>query len=85
MEISRHGISIGIERVNDEFFLNVKITGKLKHDDYDVMVPMIDSALESVNKPHIKAYIDCTELDGWELRAMWDDFKFGVNHKNDFS
>ncbi|MGH1486131.1 MAG: STAS/SEC14 domain-containing protein [Cellvibrionaceae bacterium] len=85
MALSKHGISIGIERVNKEFFLSLKVVGTLQHDDYEVMVPMIESALEGVANPKIKAYVDCTELDGWELRALWDDFKLGVNHKHDFS
>jgi len=28
--------------------------------------------------------IDGTELDGWELRAAWDDFKLGLKHGNEF-
>jgi hypothetical protein len=26
--------------------------------------------------------IDGTELEGWELRAAWDDFKIGLKHNN---
>ncbi|RUM42218.1 MAG: hypothetical protein DSY80_07560 [Desulfocapsa sp.] len=28
---------------------------------------------------------DGTELDGWELRAAWDDFKIGLKHGNEFA
>lgn len=84
MKIQRHGISIGIERVNNEFYLTLKATGKLTHNDYETINPMIDSALDGVNQPKIKALIDITELEGWELRAAWDDFKLGLKHGNQF-
>ena len=48
MDIIRHGLSIGIERVNNEFFLSLKATGKLTHEDYEKINPMIDSTLEGV-------------------------------------
>lgn len=85
MNITRHGLSIGIERVGNEFFLSLKATGKLTHEDYQKINPMIDSALEGVRDPEIKAFIDGSELQGWELRAAWDDFKLGLKHGNEFS
>lgn len=85
MSITRHGLSIGIERIGNEFFLSLKATGKLSHADYLKINPMIDSALEGVKDPEIKAFIDGSELQGWELRAAWDDFKLGLKHGNEFS
>lgn len=84
MKIQRHGLSIGIERVNDDFFLTLKATGKLTHNDYKIINPMIDSALEGIRQPKIKALIDVIELEGWELRAAWDDFKLGLKHGSQF-
>lgn len=84
MKTIRHGISIGIERTGREFFLTLKATGKLTHEDYQTMTPMIDSALGEVKHPRVKAFIDGTELEGWELRAAWDDFKLGLKHGNEF-
>jgi len=37
-----------------------------------------------VKQPEIKALIDATELEGWELRAAWDDFKLGLKHGRQF-
>jgi hypothetical protein len=76
----RHGLSIGIERIDDTFFLSLKAIGKLTHQDYGTITPMIDSALEGVTSPKLNVYIDGTELDGWEARAAWDDFKLGLKH-----
>jgi len=84
MNIIRHGLSIGIERVNDEFLLSLKATGKLTHEDYEKINPMIDSALEGVKDPDIKVFIDGSDFEGWELRAAWDDLKLGLKHGNDF-
>ncbi len=85
MNTTRHGVSIGIERVGNDFFLSLKATGILTHEDYERINPMIDSALGSVKDPEVKVFIDGSELEGWELRAAWDDFKLGLNHGSEFS
>ena len=84
MNVKRHGLSIGIERINNAFFLSLKAIGKLTHEDYETIVPMIDSALEGVKDPKINALINGTELEGWELRAAWDDLKLGLKHGRQF-
>jgi hypothetical protein len=84
MSIKRHGLSIGIERSGSDFFLSLKAIGKLTHKDYETITPMIDSALNAVKEPQVKVLIDGTELEGWELRAAWDDFKIGLKHGNEF-
>jgi hypothetical protein len=84
MKYKKHGLSIGIERIESNFFLTLKAVGTLTHEDYKVISPMLDSALSAVNEPRIKAMIDCTELEGWELLAAWDDFKLGLKHGNEF-
>lgn len=85
MSIQRHGLSIGIERINNDFFLTLRATGKLTHKDYETITPMIDSALEGVMQAKINALIDGTKLEGWELRAAWDDFKIGLKHGKQFA
>lgn len=84
MSEKRHGINIGIERFGSEFFLTLKASGTLTHDDYEMITPMIDAALAGVKEPKIRALIDCMQLEGWELRAAWDDFKLGLKHGNQF-
>lgn len=85
MSVITHGLNIGIERVNNEFFLRLKAIGKLTHDDYEVITPMLDGALGAVKEPHVKALIDGTDWEGWEVRAAWDDFKLGLKHGNEFT
>lgn len=84
MEIHKHGLTIGLERTGNEFFLSLKAQGKLTHEDYEVITPFIDSALSEVKAPQVKMFVDITELDGWEARAAWDDFKIGLKHGNEF-
>jgi len=84
MTSQRHGLSIGIERVQNNFFLSLKAIGKLTHQDYQVITPMIDAALREVDSPKVKAVFDVTEMQGWELRAAWDDFKLGLKHGSEF-
>jgi hypothetical protein len=84
MAINRHGLSIGIERIESEFFLTLSAVGKLEHTDYEIIVPMIESALQGVKEPKIKVFFDASELDGWALRAAWDDLKLGFKHGGEF-
>jgi hypothetical protein len=84
MTTLRHGLSIGIERVNNDFFLSLKAIGTLTHDDYNVITPMIDAAMQEVPTAKIKALFDVSEMHGWELRAAWDDFKLGLKHGSEF-
>ncbi len=84
MTTTRHGLSIGLERIGNEFFLTLKAVGKLTHEDYETITPMLDSALSAVKHPRVRALIDGTEMEGWELRAAWDDFKLGLHHGSEF-
>jgi len=84
MTIVRHGLSIGIERVDSAFFMSFKAVGKLTHRDYETIIPMIDAALAGVEGAHVKVLVDATELKGWELRAAWDDLKLGLKHGTEF-
>jgi len=84
MKLERHGLSIGIERTSDKLFLSLRAQGKLTHEDYQKITPIIDSALTEVKESKVKVLFDGTELVGWEARAAWDDFKIGLKHGNEF-
>ncbi len=84
MKTKRHGLSIGIERIGESFYLTIKVIGKLTHQDYQQINPLVDSALEGIKSPKVKVFFDAQALEGWELRAAWDDFKFGLKHNNHF-
>jgi len=84
MSIQRHGISVGLERADSDFYMTLKPVGKLTHDDYQAITPMIDDALQGIKTPQVRVLVDATDFDGWELRAAWDDFKLGLKHGNAF-
>lgn len=85
MRSNEHGISIGTFRSGDDFFVRLSIRGKLTHADYEMMVPMLEHAMEGVAQPRIRMLLVCQDFQGWELRAAWDDFKFGLKHGREFS
>lgn len=82
--MERHGISVGIERYGDKILMTFTVVGRLTHEDYEMMTPLIDSALSGVQSPIVDALIDVRALEGWELRAAWDDFKLGLKHGRKF-
>jgi hypothetical protein len=82
--MNEHGISVGISRYNDEFLMKMKVVGKLQHSDYDVIVPMLESAVSGIDEPKISVLVDILEFDGYELRAIWDDLKFGLKYDSEF-
>ena len=84
MTIIRHGFSVGIERINGQFFLSIKVSGKLTHEDFRKINPLVDSALDGITDPKVNVLLDGSEMEGWELRAAWDDFRFGLKHNNEF-
>ncbi len=84
MTTNKHGLSIGIERVGSDVFVALKAVGKLTHEDYELITPMLESALSEVSMPNVKVLIDGTGMEGWELRAAWDDLKLGLKHGKEF-
>ena len=84
MGTKTHGLSVGMERLGETFLLSMRAHGRLTHTDYEAITPLLDSALRSVKEPKVKVLIDATEFEGWEPRAAWDDFKFGLHHRNEF-
>jgi hypothetical protein len=83
-EIYEHGINIGISRVRNQFFVKMKIVGRLTHDDYEMITPLLENALNGVEHPNISLLIDATNFEGWSLQAVWDDLKLGLKHNKDF-
>ncbi|MGI2176913.1 STAS/SEC14 domain-containing protein [Shewanella frigidimarina] len=84
MDMKKHGLSIGINRIESVFFVTLKAIGTLTHEDYLVITPMLEGALSQVDQPKVSLLLDATELDGWDLRAAWDDLKLGLKHKSEF-
>jgi len=83
--VKEHGISVGISRIGEYVYMQMSITGKLEHEDYVLMVPMLENAIAGIQKPKIEVLVDATDFEGWALEAAWDDLKFGMKHKDEFT
>ncbi|MBN7820596.1 STAS/SEC14 domain-containing protein [Bowmanella sp. Y26] len=83
--MSRHGMAIGLERHDENVFMTLRVWGKLTHDDYQLLTPMLEQAVAGLTKPKINALVDARDFEGWELRAAWDDFQLGYKHGNAFN
>lgn len=83
--LNEHGISIGINRIREQFFIKMKIIGTLTHEDYEMITPMLESALQGIDEPSISLIIDATEFNGWSMQAIWDDLRLGLKHNRDFN
>lgn len=65
--------------------LAVKATGTLSDSDYvDVWIPALQTIIDKNGKANALLYLD-ENFKGWELKAMWEDAKFGFKHRSDFS
>ncbi len=58
--------------------VGIKVAGVLHDDDYKEFVPVVDAAIKESGVIRILWLFD--GFHGWDPKAMWDDFKFGVQH-----
>ena len=80
----KNGLSLCVERINNDTLMTLKITGTLTQEDYKLLTPMISFALEGVRNPKIKVLVDGTQVEGHELIAVWDCFKLGLKLGSEF-
>ncbi len=59
-------------------------TGKLTDEDYqNVWIPQLEAVIRQYGKARV--VMDMSEdFHGWKIAALWDDFCFGIAHRNDF-
>ena len=64
--------------------LAVTATGKVTGEDYtEIWIPALQKTIEEHGKCRCLLYMD-ENFKGWDLKAMWEDTKFGFAHRNDF-
>ena len=83
-KIKEHGITVGINQISNTFYVKMDIKGTLTHQDYEIMIPIIEDTIKNVPHPKIKILVNGLDLDGWELKAAWEDLKFGLKHNKEF-
>jgi hypothetical protein len=65
--------------------LALEASNKLTEDDYaSVLIPKLEAILREYGKINVLFYMD-EGFEGWESGAAWDDAKFGIKHRDDFT
>ena len=83
MKSKAHGFRVGVRNDAEGALIEVDMIGKLTHEDYAYAIPVMESAIKHAKS--VKMLADLRYLEGWELHAAWDDFRFGLEHRNDFT
>jgi hypothetical protein len=58
--------------------LEIQVSGKLTHEDYEQFVPEFERLIQENGK--IRILFEMTDFHGWEFAALWDDIKFDAKH-----
>lgn len=66
---------------HDGNLVELTVQGTLEHEDYEKAIPEIESATEEGN---MRMLVLLRDFSGWEPKALLDDLKFDVRHRNDF-
>lgn len=61
--------------------LEVAVSGKLAGSDYERFVPAFETLVQQHGK--MRVLFEMSQFHGWDAKAAWDDFKFGVKHYHD--
>ncbi len=68
-----------------ERMLAVKASDTLTDDDYiGTWLPALEAIIEKYEVANALLYMDA-DFKGWDIKAMWTDARFCLNHQNDFS
>ena len=66
---------------NEGRILEVHVSGKLTHGDYEQFVPAFERLVKRHGK--IRVLFEMADFHGWDAGALWDDIKFDVKHFGD--
>jgi len=68
--------------VSEENIFAVRVTGKLTDEDYQQFLPQLEKLIRDCGP--ISLMVELEDFQGWEPKAAWDDFRFGIEHDKDF-
>lgn len=60
----------------------IRASGKLTHQDYQEFLPKLEEQIKQMGK--VSVLLELDNFSGWDLAAAKDDFKFGMEHLDDF-
>jgi hypothetical protein len=74
-------MAITLKGQQDGNVLEVEVSGKLAHADYQQFGPEFERRVQKHGK--IRVLFQMTDFHGWEAGALWDDIKFDLKHFSD--
>jgi SpoIIAA-like len=69
-------------QTNHPRILGLRLSGKLKDEDYRTFVPAVDQVYAHSGGT-LRLFVRLEDFQGWDLHGAWDDFKFGIKHYSD--
>lgn len=61
--------------------LFVRVSDKLRKQDYEQFGPAVDKMIEDGGK--IRILCQLTDFHGWDFSGLWEDVKFDIKHFSD--
>jgi len=74
-------MSLKINQHGGTNLLEVQISDKLTHEDYQQFEPRIEEMVREHGK--IRVLFDMQDFHGWNAGGLWDDTKFTMKHYGD--
>jgi len=74
-------MAIKLTENHDGRVLEIQVTGKLEHQDYERLAPEFERLVKRHGK--INVLFEMVDFHGWEAAALWDDVKFDLKHFRD--
>ena len=74
-------MAITLAEKNGGKTLEVRVSGKLIHEDYQQFVPEFERLVKQHGK--IRVLLEMADFHGWEGAALWDNVKFDAKHFSD--
>ena len=71
-------MSVQLQETDGGKILEVRVSGKLAHSDYQHFVPAFEAQVHKHGK--IRVLVEMADFHGWETAALWDDIKFDIRH-----
>jgi hypothetical protein len=62
--------------------IEIRLSGKIKREDYDRYVPQIEQIIAQRGK--VRALVIMEDFHGWDAAGLWQDIKFDWKHFSDF-
>jgi hypothetical protein len=72
---------VHLEEQLDGKTVEVTVTGKLTHEDYQLFVPVIEELISEHGK--LSVLVIMHDFHGWHPAALWDDIRFDAKHFRD--